>query len=117
MLQLSLVFVMTGIALFASGWMGGLSALLGGLSYAVPSLLFAIRLGRLSRLAGQADQVQGTRVSYPLEFFLGEAIKVVSTIGLLLLCHYAVDGLSWGWFLGGLAAALQAGFFAFLLKH
>jgi ATP synthase protein I len=111
MLQLSLVLVMVGIALFVGGWMAGLSALLGGLSYAVPSLLFAIRLGRLARPGAQAA------VSYPLEFFLGEAIKVVSTIGLLLLCHYLVPGLSWGWFLGGLGAALQAGFFAFLFKH
>jgi len=28
-----------------------------------------------------------------------------------------MPGLMWGWFLGGLAAALQAGFFAFLFKH
>ncbi len=111
MLQLSLVLVVTGVALTAGGWMAGLSALLGGLSYAVPSLLFAVRLGRLAR-----REAQGT-MSYPFEFFLGEAIKVVSTIGLLLLCHFLVEGLSWGWFLGGLAAALQAGFFAFLLKH
>lgn len=111
MLQLSLVLVVTGIALFVGGWMAGLSALFGGLSYTVPSLLFAIRLGRLARPGAQAA------VSYPLEFFLGEAIKVVSTIGLLLLCHYLVPGLSWGWFLGGLGAALQAGFFAFLFKH
>ncbi|MBU0604598.1 MAG: ATP synthase subunit I [Gammaproteobacteria bacterium] len=111
MLQVSLVLVMTGVALYAGGWMAGASALLGGLSYSVPSMLFAMRLGRLAR-PGAPGQV-----SYAFEFFLGEAIKVASTIGLLVLWHFLVPGLSWGWLLAGLAAALQAGFFAFLFKH
>lgn len=111
MLQLSLVLIVTGIALIVGGTTAGVSALLGGLSYVLPSLLFAIRLGRLSHVAAHG------KVSYPVEFFVGEAIKVVSTIGLLLLGHALMPGLMWGWFLGGLAAALQAGFFAFLFKH
>ncbi|WP_018412674.1 ATP synthase subunit I [Methyloversatilis thermotolerans] len=111
MLQLSMVLLVTGVGLLTGGSSAGMSALLGGLSYSLPSLLFAIRLGRL------AHRSAGTAVSYPVEFFVGEAIKVASTIGLLLLCHFFVPGLSWGWFLGGLIVALQAGFFAFLLKH
>ncbi len=111
MLQLSLVLVLTGIALLYGGGTAGLSVMLGGLSYLLPSLLFAMRLNRLTRLA----HTSGT--SYPLEFFFGEAIKILSTIGLLVLSRYLLPDLMWGWFLGGLAMALQAGFFAFLLKH
>lgn len=111
MLQLSCVLLVTGAGLVVGGSPAGLSALLGGLSYSLPSLLFAIRLGRLAHRSAQ------TTVSYPFEFFVGEAIKVASTIGLLLLCHALVPDLSWAWFLGGLIVALQAGFFAFLLKH
>lgn len=111
MLQLSLMFVVTGIALLVGGNMAGLSVLLGGACYGIPSALFALRLNRLTRLALTSES------SYPLEFFFGEAIKILSTIGLLAFCHYLVPDLMWGWFLGGLAVTLQAGFFAFLFKH
>lgn len=111
MLQLSCVLVITGCALLLGGEVAGLSTLLGGVSYLLPSLLFALRLNRLTRRALASGS------SYPLEFFFGEAIKILSTIGLLVLSFYLVPGLMWGWFLGGLAVALQAGFFAFLLKH
>lgn len=111
MLQLAFVLVLAGVGLLAGGAMAGMSVMLGGASYLLPSLFFAVRLNRLTR------RVMASGVSYPLEFLLGEAIKILSTIGLLALCHYLVPGLVWGWFLGGLAAALQAGFFAFLFKH
>ena len=111
MLQLAFVLVVAGIGLLAGGLMAGVSVMLGGVCYLLPSLFFAMRLNRLTR------RVMASGVSYPLEFLLGEAIKILSTIGLLALCHYLVPGLVWGWFLGGLAAALQAGFFAFLFKH
>lgn len=111
MLQLSLVLVVTGCALLVGGNTAGLSALLGGMSYFLPSLLFALRLSRLARAAVTSG------ASYPIEFFLGEAMKIALTIGLLVLCHLLVPDLMWGWFLGGLATALQAGFLAFLFKH
>lgn len=111
MLQLSLILVTTGCALLFGGTLAGLSVLLGGLSYALPSLLFALRLNRLTKVASASGN------AYPLEFFFGEAIKILSTIGLLALSLYLVPDLMWGWFVGGLAVALQAGFFAFLLKH
>jgi ATP synthase protein I len=111
MLQLAFVLVTAGCAVLSGGEVAGLSALMGGLSYLLPSLLFALRLRRLARRA----PVSGS--SYPLEFFFGEAVKIALTIGLLVLSLYLVPGLVWGWFIGGLAVALQAGFFAFLLKH
>lgn len=111
MLQLSLLLVMVGCALLVEGNLAGLSVMLGGATYLLPSSLFALRLSRLARMGPTPG------ASYPLEFFIGEAIKVFSTIGLLVLSHYLVPDLMWGWFLGGLAAVLQAGFFAFLFKH
>jgi ATP synthase protein I len=75
-------------------------------------------VGTVCPQAESADPSRATsESSYPLEFFFGEAIKILSTIGLLAFCHYLVPDLMWGWFLGGLAVTLQAGFFAFLFKH
>jgi len=73
LLQFAATGVLGLIALLVSGPVAGLSGLLGGLSAAVPSALFALRL---TLHQGRPAE------SYPVVFFLGEFIKVGLTVGL-----------------------------------
>ena len=99
-----IVALVTG--LFA-GSRGAVSAALGGAVVTLPNLLFALRL----RLAAR-----GSAASFPVNFFLGEFVKIAATIGLLLLVVSVYADLHWPSMLIGLGLALQAGFLAFWKK-
>ena len=84
-----------------------MSALLGGMACVLPNLLFALRLRAVARRPG---------ASYPANFFLGEFVKVLATIGLLVFVVRGYADLHWPSMLIGLGLALQAGFLAFFKK-
>ena len=73
----------------------------------MPNLLFALRL----KLAARASSA-----SFPLNFFLGELVKIAATIVLLLFVVSVYADLHWPSLLIGLGLALQAGFLAFWKK-
>lgn len=73
----------------------------------LPNFLFALRLSRVA---------QRPKASYPVNFFLGEFIKMALTVGLLVLIVKNYADLHWFSLLGGLVLAVQAGFLAFWKK-
>lgn len=87
------------------GTPGAVSALIGGLAYLLPNLMFVLRLKR-------ADAAGQTNVTM---FFVGELIKVVCTVVILFAAvrYYPVHWLS---LMVGVLAAVKANLFAFLLK-
>lgn len=90
-----------------AGTQGAVSAILGGAACTLPNLLFALRLKAVANRRG---------ASFPANFFLGEFVKIVATIGLLLLVVKSYADLHWPSLLIGLTLALQAGFLAFWKK-
>lgn len=105
LLQSALIGLAVMIASVFGGMRGALSALVGGLAYLLPNLLFVLRLKR-------ADAAGRTSVAM---FFAGELIKVVCTVGILFVAvrFYPVH---WLCLMGGILAAVKANLFAFLLK-
>lgn len=86
-----------------AGMRGGVSALLGGVACTLPNFLFALRLTLVANRPG---------ASYPVNFFIGEFIKVGATVALLLFVIREYADLHWPSLLIGLGLALQAGFLA-----
>lgn len=106
-LQMAVTGVIMGMAGGWSGVHGAVSAGFGGLVCALPNALFAWRLTRVAQRPG---------ASYPVNFFLGEFIKIALTVGLLVLIVKNYADLHWPSLLIGLVLALQAGFLAFWKK-
>lgn len=105
LLQAALIGLAVVIAGILGGMRGAVSALVGGLAYLLPNLMFVLRLKR-------ADAAGRTSVTM---FFAGELLKVVCTIGILFVAvrFYPVH---WLCLMGGILAAVKANLFAFLLK-
>ena len=101
----------TAAATLGAGWFAGfhgaVSAGLGGLVCVVPNFLFALRLAKVAHSQGK---------SYPVNFFLGEFIKIALTVGLLVLIVKNYADLHWPSLLIGLVLAAQASFLAFWKK-
>ena len=106
-LQLAAILVATAISAVFFGVHGAVSAALAGLACAVPNALFALRLTLVSKRSGSAS-VGG--------FIVGELIKLVAIVGLLVLAWAVYPDLSWWGLLVGLVLALKANLFAFLVK-
>ncbi|MDR1660921.1 MAG: ATP synthase subunit I [Azoarcus sp.] len=107
LLQLGATLLAAGGAAFFLGARGAVSAACGGLAYALPSGFFAWRLVVTALRAGRATVAA---------FAGGELLKLASTAGLLALTAAAYGDLHWGALLAGLALALKANLFAFLVK-
>lgn len=107
--RLQFVAAILGCAICAGfwGWRGGISAAFGGVSCAVPSLLFALRLHAVTGRPG---------ASHVSAFFIGEAIKIVLTIAILASAYFLYPGVHWGAVVIGLIVTLQANFLALLVK-
>ena len=81
LLQLSGVVAISLIALILFGKISGFSALMGGLAYGLPNLVFVWRVFRFSGAAQMAQFVAA--------FFIGEMLKlVISAILFLLIVKY-----------------------------
>lgn len=93
-----LVLAVVGSALVA-GRYAAISALLGGLAYLVPNSLFALRL-----LLGVMGPVQPS----PFTFFIGEAFKLGTAVGIFGLAAWLGQGwLVWPAMLLGLLLVLK----------
>lgn len=111
-----LQFGMTLLAAMAAaaflGGRGALSAICGGLAYALPSGFFAWRLSMASWRESRAKVMPFV----VMPFVAGELVKLASTVGLLALTATLYGDVHWGALLAGLALALKANLFAFLVK-
>ena len=107
LLQLGATLLAAAVAAIFLGMRGAVSAACGGLAYALPNGLFALRLAVTSWSGGRATVAA---------FVGGELFKLASTVGLLALTAMLYGNVHWGAFLAGLALALKASLFAFLVK-
>lgn len=94
------------IAGFFMGERGVVSVVLGGVAYFVPNLLFVCRLS----VAAGNHRASGAT------FFVGEFLKILSTLVILALAQKFYE-VHWLAMLAGLFVALKANLFAFLLKN
>ena len=81
LLQLVATLVAAGLAGLWVGTRGAVSTVLGGAAYLLPNLLFVVRL-RVVANRGQASAAT---------FFVGELVKIVSTIGILAAAQRYYD--------------------------
>jgi ATP synthase protein I len=93
---LTSLFVAAGAWVIA-GHRAAISSLLGGVACALPNGLFALNLARLSHGSKlrSADDGAGSTNSFALALLVGEFIKVVLTIGLLVLIARTVEDVVW----------------------
>jgi len=109
------VVLLQGIAALlvalVAGALGGqaaaLSALAGGLACVVPNGLFALRL------AAAARRPQGTSVT---TFFVGEVLKVASTVALLALLVWGYRDLVWLAMIVAVIVTLKSYFIALIWR-
>jgi len=80
-------------------WEVALSALIGGACVVAPNLLFAMRL------SASQGRPPG---SYPTVFFVGELVKMLSTIGLMMASGMYVRDLVWPAMIAGIVTAANA---------
>lgn len=104
MLQFSATFVIAIIAALISGQAAGISALLGGLCYAVPNALFALRLYVSTKTRRGQGGVN------PTTFFVGEFLKIVTIIASLAAVVWLYHDLHWLAFLAGFIVVLKSYF-------
>lgn len=102
--QLGATVVAAVIAALAFGLRGAVSAALGGAACFIPNLVFALRLKALSYRVG---------ASSGYVFMVGEMVKLVSIVGLLVAAPYLYRDLHWGAMIIGVILALQANFLVF----
>ncbi len=112
MLQLILVQLSaTVVASAIAGWFFGLpalfSCLLGGLCCVIPNGLFALRLFATAQKVGAAS---------PFSFFIGEFVKIISTIALLGAVAWLYRDLNWPALLAGFVVALKS-YVILLFRH
>jgi len=104
---------LTSLFVAAGAWVIGghraaVSSLLGGLACALPNGLFALNLAWVSQGSKprSADGGAESTKSYALALLVGEFIKVVLTIGLLVLIARTVGEVVWPALIVGVSAAL-----------
>jgi ATP synthase protein I len=90
-----------------AGQAAALSALAGGLACVVPNGLFALRL------AAAARRPQGTSVA---TFFVGEVLKVASTVALLALVVWGYRDLVWLAMIVAVIVTLKSYFIALIWR-
>jgi ATP synthase protein I len=107
LLQLAAALVVALIAGLVSGIAAGISALLGGLCCAIPNSLFALRLNMSVKKPGGVN---------PMSFFVGEFIKIGSTIALMMAVVWLYRDLNWVAFIAGIVVILKS-YFILLFKY
>lgn len=106
-LQFVATVVAAAISAFFFGLPGAITSALVGLAFAIPNALLAINLTLATMVSESVS---------PSLFFVGEGLKLVAIIALLILIYALYDGLHWGAFIIGLVLMLKANLFAFLMK-
>lgn len=95
------------VGVLVAGLNGAVSAGLAGLTCLLPSLLLASHLRIAQKRTGS---VQAMRL------LLGEVLKIVLTIALLVSLPWVYPALVWSAVVAGLIVTLQANFLVFLVK-
>jgi ATP synthase protein I len=98
-LQLMATVVAGAVAALLGGWPAMFSAVLGGLCCVVPNALFALRLFASSKRLGTAN---------PMDFIIGEFIKIALTVTLLGAIAWLYRDLNWLALIGGFIVALKS---------
>ena len=98
-LQFCVMCITAIIAAMLSGRAAGISALLGGLCYAFPNALFALRLFAATRKSGNAN---------PMTFFAGEFFKILMTVALLAAIVWLYHELHWLAFLTAFIVVMKS---------
>ncbi|HEX4597019.1 MAG TPA: ATP synthase subunit I [Burkholderiaceae bacterium] len=104
---------LTSMVVSAGAWIIGghraaVSSLLGGLACTLPNGLFALHLAWLGRVprSRAVDGGSGRATAYLLALLAGEFLKVVLTIGLLVLIARTVRDVVWLALIVGVSAVL-----------
>lgn len=105
-LQVAAVLLFGLVAAGVSDWTSAWFFVLGGVAAIIPNALFALRL---------AMQRGRSPESFPVVFFLGEALKIGLTLGLLAWIVKANPDVRWLPMILGLMVALKAPLFALLV--
>ena len=105
-LQVAAVLLFGLLAAGVSDWTSAWFFVLGGAAAIIPNALFALRL---------AMQRGRSPESYPVIFFLGDALKIGLTLGLLAWIVRANADVRWLPMILGLMVALKAPLFALLV--
>lgn len=106
-LQFSATAVAAALAAAFFGAEAAFSAAFVGLAFAVPNGLMATYL---TLAAAKTASVS------PIAFFVGEGVKLLTILVLLVMIQVVYAQLHWGGFLLGLIFMLKANLFAFLVK-
>lgn len=99
LLQFVVAIVIALASLFIFDLHAGISAILGGLSCAIPNAFFALRL--------YANSKKGTE-SNPMNFFVGEFIKIGLTLTLLAVVVVFYQELNWMAFIASFILVLKS---------
>jgi ATP synthase protein I len=106
-LQLAATLLAICLAALLAGTRGAVSAMLAGVICMLPCTWFALRLGRMAKRPGGAS---------PAQFFVGEFVKITSTVLLLIIVVKTYRDVHWPSLLLGMLLVLQASFLAFWKK-
>ena len=113
MLRIVAAQILTSLLVAAGAWLIGgyraaVSSLLGGLACALPNGLFALNLAWLGhmRRAHAVDDGSGRATAYAVALLVGEFLKVVLTIGLLVLIAWTVRDVVWSALIVAVSAVL-----------
>lgn len=99
LLQFITTVVLAGVAGLLTGISGFCSAFLGGVCCAVPNGLFALRLFLSARKPGGAN---------PMSFFIGEFVKIATTIALICAVVWLYHDLLWAAFIVSFIVVLKS---------
>lgn len=98
LVQITSVVILAAVFLLITGYRAALATLCGGLVYILPGYFYAGRL--LSNVSSRAV------MRIMMVFYLGEALKLLVTVGLFVLLFYMFSFSLLPYFLGYLSAAL-----------
>lgn len=107
LLQFVATLLVALVAALIAGTASGISALLGGLCCAVPNALFAARLYASAKKPGGAN---------PMTFFIGEFVKIASTVALMAATVYLYHDVNWLAFVAAFVLVLKS-YFILLFRH
>src|SRR3569832_2383664 len=107
LLQLSTTVIASGIAGLIAGMPALYSALLGGMCCVIPNGLFALRLFANAQKVGSAN---------PMTFFIGEFVKFVLTIAVVVAGAWLYRDLNWLALIAGFVVALKS-YIILLFRH
>lgn len=107
LIQFLTTLIVALLSWLISGGPAAMSALLGGGAVLVPNALFALRLAIAARRPGGAN---------PLTFLVGEFVKLVATVVLLVLIAKTYKDLNWLALLVSIIAVLNSYVLALIVK-